>query len=82
MYEDAIRRLLDLDRDVAPNQVVELLARPGDRGLAPPMSPALGPDRHLGMDELAHRRRVALTEGGQEAASELFGLLRRQLPAT
>jgi hypothetical protein len=35
---------------------------------------ALGVDGDVGMDELAHRRPVALTEGDQEAANELVGV--------
>ena len=71
MDQHAARGVLDRDRHVAPDEVVEDLARPFDRSDAAAMDGALGADLDLGMDELAHRRLVALAEGGQEAASEL-----------
>ena len=71
MDQDPVVGLLDLDRDVAADQVVEDLARPLHRRLAAAVDGPLGADLDLGMDELAHRRPVARAEGGQEAASEL-----------
>src|SRR4029077_888068 len=71
--QDPRVRLLDLDRDVAADQMVVDLPGPFDRRLPAAVHRPLRADLDLGMDELAHRRLVAIAECGQEAASELLG---------
>src|SRR5918995_1960668 len=70
--ENPVLGVLDLDRRIAANEVIEYLARPLDRRAPAAVHLPLGADLDFRVDELAHRRPVARGQGGQEAANDLI----------